>query len=115
MHKKERTPIARDEAPRLSCLCLNYIFPGIFPEIAFHFSLQNNSTAAYDKYLRTFLQDFYVAVIKLIDKSMRNVDTSVRGLMAAEIHKHMHICNESAKKFLGREFQLYKVILFFIS
>ena len=54
-----------------------------------------------------------MAVIKLIDKSMRNVDTSVRGLMAAEIHKHMHICNESAKKFLGREFQLYKVILFF--
>ena len=45
---------------------------------------------------------------------MRNVDTSVRGLMAAEIHKHMHICNESAKKFLGREFQLYKVIFIFI-
>ena len=45
---------------------------------------------------------------------MRNVDTSVRGLMAAEIHKHMHICNEGAKKFLGREFQLYKVIFIFI-
>ena len=79
--------------------------------VYFHFSLQKYSTAAYDKYLRTFLQDFYVSVIKLIDKSMRNVDTSVRGLMAAEIHKHMHICNESAKKFLGREFQLYKVII----
>ena len=85
----------------------------VYYKYVFHFSLQNNSTAAYDKYLRTFLQDFYVAVIKLIDKSMRNVDTSVRGLMAAEIHKHMHICNESAKKFLGREFQLYKVILNF--
>ena len=84
-----------------------YFKAGIFS----FFSSQKYSTAAYDKYLRTFLQDFYVSVIKLIDKSMRNVDTSVRGLMAAEIHKHMHICNESAKKFLGREFQLYKVII----
>ena len=40
---------------------------------------------------------------------MKTVDTSVRGVMAAEIHKHSHFCIESAKKFLGREFQLHKV------
>ena len=42
VHKKERTPISRDEASCLSCLCLNYIFTGIFSEIAFHFSLQKD-------------------------------------------------------------------------
>ena len=42
VHKKGKTPISRDEAPCLSCLCLNYIFTGIFSEIAFHFSLQKD-------------------------------------------------------------------------
>ena len=40
---------------------------------------------------------------------MRKVDTSIRGNMAAEIHKHLHYCDESSKKFLGRNMELYKV------
>ena len=72
------------------------------------------SVPNYTKYLHTLLQDFYSQVIRLIDKSMKTqVDVSVRGVMASEIHKHLHFCNESAKKFLGREFQLYKVQLYF--
>ncbi len=52
---------------------------------------------------------FYQIVIRLIDKAMKKLDTSVRGNMAVEIHKHLHLCQESAKKFLGREDELNKV------
>lgn len=55
------------------------------------------------------MSDFYVGVVKLVDKALKRVDTSVRGIMATEIHKHLHICKESAVKFLGREEELYKV------
>ena len=68
------------------------------------------SPTAYDEYIKKFLQDFYVGIIKLVDKAMKVVDTSIRGIMANEIHKHLYICVENAKKFLGREEELYKVI-----
>ena len=42
-------------------------------------------------------------------KAMKVVDTSIRGIMANEIHKHLYICVENAKKFLGREDELYSV------
>ena len=48
-------------------------------------------------------------VVRLIDKAMKRLDTSVRGNMAVEIHKHLHLCQENATKFLGREDELYKV------
>ena len=67
------------------------------------------SPAAYDEYMKSFLQDFYVNVTKLVDKAMKVVDTSIRGIMANEIHKHLYICVENAKKFLGREAELYSV------
>ena len=59
--------------------------------------------------MKSFLQDFYVNVTKLVDKAMKVVDTSIRGIMANEIHKHLYICVENAKKFLGRENELYFV------
>ena len=70
-----------------------------------------HSPTAYDQYIKSFLQDFYVGVVKLVDKAMKVVDTSIRGIMANEIHKHLHICVQNAKKFLGREDELYKVII----
>lgn len=75
------------------------------------FHLSNNfcSPSSYNQYLKTFMMDFYVGVIKLVDKALKKVDTSVRGIMATEIHKHLHICKESATKFLGREEEMYKV------
>ena len=93
-----------------------YIFKKIVKMIFFfQLAALNNlnfssSTASYTKYLHSLLNEFYAGVIRLIDKSMKIVDTSVRGVMAAEIHKHSHYCIESAKKFLGREFQLHKVV-----
>ena len=68
-----------------------------------------SSPASYNTYLSNFLRDFYVAIIKLVDKALKRVDTSVRGNMATEIHKHLYFCHENAKKFLGRENELYKV------
>ena len=52
-----------------------------------------------------------MGIIKIVDKAMKRVDTSVRGNMATEIHKHLYFCHESAKKFLGREDELYRVRL----
>ena len=78
--------------------------------ISFYFS-----PTAYDEYMKSFLQDFYVNVTKLVDKAMKVVDTSIRGIMANEIHKHLYICVENAKKFLGREDELYSVSTDFIN
>ena len=50
-----------------------------------------------------------MGIIKLVDKALKRVDTSVRGNMATEIHKHLYFCHENAKKFLGRENELYRV------
>ncbi len=69
------------------------------------------SPASYDRYIKSFLQDFYVGIIKLVDKAMKRIDTSVRGNMSTEIHKHLYLCYQSSKKFLGREDQLYKVCI----
>ena len=50
-------------------------------------------------------------MIRQIDKSLKNRDNSVRGLMANEIHKHLDLCVERNEDFLGRDVDLYKVIM----
>ena len=53
----------------------------------------------------------FQSMIRQIDKSLKNRDNSVRGLMANEIHKHLDLCVERNEDFLGRDVDLYKVII----
>ena len=50
-------------------------------------------------------------VIRLIDKAMRKMDTTTRGLITNEIHKHMDMAREEANNFMGREKELKTVEL----
>ncbi len=67
------------------------------------------SAEAYDSYMSAFIKDFYTAVIRLIDRAVQKLDTTPRGLIATEIHKHMGICVKEAENFMGREDELFKV------
>eukprot|EP00095_Tigriopus_kingsejongensis_P002552 maker-scaffold309_size213625-snap-gene-0.20 protein:Tk02552 transcript:maker-scaffold309_size213625-snap-gene-0.20-mRNA-1 annotation:"GI10101" len=51
--------------------------------------LSGHSKEAYDKYMTTFIFDFYKSVIRLIDKAMKKIDSSLRGNMANEILIHL--------------------------
>ena len=59
----------------------------------------------------TLIKIPFQSMIRQIDKSLKNRDNSVRGLMANEIHKHLDLCVERNEDFLGRDVDLYKVIV----
>ena len=59
----------------------------------------------------TLIKIPFQSMIRQIDKSLKNRDNSVRGLMANEIHKHLDLCVERNEDFLGRDVDLYKVII----
>ena len=59
----------------------------------------------------SLLKILFQSMIRQIDKSLKNRDNSVRGLMANEIHKHLDLCVERNEDFLGRDVDLYKVII----
>lgn len=88
--------------PKCTPLC-----KGLSQLLILSISLSNkNSAEAYDKYIASFVTDFYRGIIRLIEKAVSKIDSTTRGNIANEIHKHMDKCIVETDNFMGRDNEL---------